>query len=164
MKTLSLILLSFLFIGCSHHGHKKCTEGSCQYNKSACNGGSCKFKKDSTVCNSCHHKGVSFLNLKDGDTVKSPFTVKFGIKGMKVRAAGEIVEGTGHHHLIIDKGVIAKGAVVPNDKKHLHFGKGQTETSLKLSKGKYKLTLQFANGAHISYGKEMSKTITVNVE
>ncbi len=50
------------------------------------------------------------------------------------------------------------------DETHIHFGKGQKETTITLSPGKHTLTLQFADGAHISYGKEMSKKISVNVK
>jgi len=53
---------------------------------------------------------------------------------------------------------------VPTDATHLHFGKGQTETEVTLPPGQYALTMQFANGAHQSYGPEMSKTIHVTVK
>ena len=109
-------------------------------------------------------QGVYFKNLKDGDVVSSPVTVEMGVRGIEVKPAGMLAEGSGHHHIIIDKGGIENGAVVPADEKHIHFGKGQTETELKLSKGKHTLTLQFANGIHQSYGKTLSKTITITVE
>ena len=35
---------------------------------------------------------------------------------------------------------------------------------VKLAPGTYKLTAQFANGAHQSYGAAMSRTITVTVK
>ena len=54
--------------------------------------------------------------------------------------------------------------MVPADATHLHFGKGQTETMLKLTPGKHTLTLQFADGAHQSYGPDLSSTITVEVK
>lgn len=71
--------------------------------------------------------------------------------------------GTGHHHLIINGKALTKGESVPFNETHLHFGKGQTETDLKLPPGDYILTLQFGNGAHQSYGPEMSRTIKVRV-
>ena len=49
--------------------------------------------------------------------------------------------------------------MVPFDDNHMHFGKGQTQTELSLPAGKYKLTMQFANGAHQSYGTKLSKSI-----
>lgn len=106
---------------------------------------------------------VFFITPKAGDTISGEFTVKFGVEGMKIAPAGQIVPGTGHHHLIVDGGAIAKGEVIPTDDKHIHFGKGQTETKLKLAPGVHTLTLQFADGAHRSYGEPMSTTIQINV-
>ena len=41
--------------------------------------------------------------------------------------------------------------------------KGQTEAVLDLPPGDYKLTLQFADGLHRSYGKDLSATINIKV-
>jgi Domain of unknown function (DUF4399) len=108
-------------------------------------------------------QAVMLLEPTDGATVSSPFKVRFGIKGMTVAEAGEILPNSGHHHLLINQAPIAKGESVPFSEQHLHFGKGQTETEVKLAPGVYKLTAQFANGAHQSYGAGMSNTITVTV-
>lgn len=108
---------------------------------------------------------VFFKNLKKGAKVKQKFKVKFGVRGMKVRKAGEDPEDhkTGHHHLIIDGGPLALGEVVPTDETHMHFGKGQTEAEIALIPGTHKLTLQFADGAHRSYGPKLSATMNVKV-
>src|SRR5688572_13098087 len=45
---------------------------------------------------------VSFENLKDGDVVKNPVIIKFGVKGMTVEPAGPVNPDKGHHHIIID--------------------------------------------------------------
>lgn len=108
---------------------------------------------------------VFFKNLEDGQTVTSPVKVIMGAKGMKVVPSGEVKEGTGHHHILIDAGdFLAKGTVVPSDSSHLHFGKGQTETELTLTPGEHTLTLQFADGLHRSYGKQLATSITITVE
>ena len=109
-------------------------------------------------------QGVYFVAPVNGATVTSPFMVRFGLKGMEVRPAGEQVSGTGHHHLLINRDSLAPGQIIPVDDVHIHFGKGQTETELKLQPGTYKLTLQFADGFHLSYGKDMSATLTVTVK
>jgi hypothetical protein len=54
--------------------------------------------------------------------------------------------------------------MVPKDSTHLHYGKGQTEAEVKLSPGKHKLTLQFADGLHRSYGSKLAATVSVNVK
>ncbi len=107
--------------------------------------------------------GVYFENLEDGQEVSTSVLVKMGVSGMEIKPAGEIIKGTGHHHIIIDGSSLKTGEMVPADKTHIHFGKGQTETTLELTPGEHTLTLQFANGVHQSYGPEWSKTITVIV-
>jgi hypothetical protein len=109
-------------------------------------------------------QSVSLLEPADGAIVSSPFKVRFGVKGMAVAPAGALTAGTGHHHLLINKAPIEAGATVPADAQHLHFGKGQTETEVTLAPGVYKLTAQFADGYHGSYGPAMSQTITVTVK
>lgn len=107
---------------------------------------------------------VEFLNLKDGDKISSPFKVTFKVNGMSISPAGELKEGSGHHHLLINQTFIEKGNTIPADQNHLHFGKGQSEVELNLSPGLYNLTLQFADGYHRSYGKALSKTIQIEVK
>ncbi len=109
-------------------------------------------------------RGVDFVDLKDGDVVASPFKVKFAVTGMTVAPAGDTSINTGHHHLLINAEGVAAGQVVPADERHIHFGKGQTETLVTLPSGQYTLTLQFANGLHQSYGEIMRKSIHVTVK
>src|ERR1700751_1648607 len=51
---------------------------------------------------------VYFIDLKDGDTVTSPVTIRFGLSGMGVAPAGTEAPNTGHHHLIIDDKIEGK--------------------------------------------------------
>jgi hypothetical protein len=72
--------------------------------------------------------------------------------------------GTGHHHVIVDAGPIPEGDPIPFDAQHLHFGKGQSQAELSLTPGHHRLTLQFADGAHRSYGAALASSIEVWVE
>ncbi len=108
-------------------------------------------------------QSVDFIEPKDGATVPATFKVKFGLDGMKVAPAGDMSEGTGHHHLLVNVPDVPEGQVIPMDESHRHFGKGQTETELTLPPGRHRLTMQFADGAHRSYGEKMRKTIEVTV-
>ena len=107
---------------------------------------------------------VFFVEPKDGAELASPFTVKFGIKNLLVEPAGEIKAGSGHHHLLINSDSTPSGESIPADQTHIHYGKAQTEAQISLEPGTYKLTMQFANGAHQSYGSELSKTINIIVK
>lgn len=116
------------------------------------------------VAGSAAAQSVDFTAPKNGAVVSSPFKVKFAVTGMEVKPAGDMSSNTGHHHLIINGDSLKVGESIPFDEKHLHFGKGQTETDVTLPPGTYKLTMQFANGAHQSYGPGLSKSITVTVK
>ncbi len=108
---------------------------------------------------------VFFKNLKDGATVSSPLRVEMGTNGIRVDTAGPVIAGVGHHHILVDAGdSVETGKVIPMDSAHIHFGRGQTETELKLAPGKHRITLQFADGLHRSYGGRMATSVTVEVK
>ena len=109
-------------------------------------------------------QSVSLLEPADGATVGTTFKVRFGVKGMAVAPAGDIIKDSGHNHLLINRMPVAAGESVPFDDNHKHFGAGQTEAMITLPPGQYKLTSQFANGAHQSYGAPMSSSIQVTVK
>lgn len=109
-------------------------------------------------------QSVDFIEPRDGDTVPTTFTLKFKVEGMRVAPTSDKREGVGHFHVLIDARDIEPGYVIPNDNQHKHYDKGQTESLMFLQPGKYKLTLQFADSAHRSYGEKMRKTINITVE
>jgi Domain of unknown function (DUF4399) len=78
------------------------------------------------------------------------FTVEMGAEGLIVEPAGDVHEGAGHFHLLIDEPYIPAGQPIPKDATHLHFGDGSTSTELELSPGDHVLRLQFADGQHIA--------------
>lgn len=115
-------------------------------------------------CSKPLQQKVFFIEPKDGSEVTSPFQLKFGVENLEVAPAGDVKPNSGHHHLLINLDPQPNGEAIPFDDMHKHFGKAQTETELTLSPGKYKLTLQFANGAHQSYGSDLSQTINITVK
>lgn len=108
---------------------------------------------------------VYFIAPQDGATVSSPVTVKFGLKGMGIAPAGITFDNTGHHHLIVDADLPPLDAPVPTDAQHVHFGKGQTETTLELKPGKHTLQLLLGDFAHTPHDPVVaSKKITITVK
>ena len=109
---------------------------------------------------------VYFVGLSDGATVSNPVTLHFGLKGMGVAPAGIQMENTGHHHLFIDTALptdLTKPIPAVADK-IVHFGKGQTETTLTLTPGKHTLQLLLGDYNHTPHNPAvMSKKITINV-
>ena len=110
------------------------------------------------------NKQVFFKWPKDGSTVASPVFIDMGLEGMIVEPAGKVKSGFGHHHLLINQKFWPEGSVIPTSDTTLHYGQGQTDTSIELDPGTYILSLQFADGVHASYGEKMSATIKINVE
>ena len=108
---------------------------------------------------------VYFKNLKNGAAVTSPVKVQMGVDKMHVDTTGPVVAASGHYHIFIDaEDSLATGVMVPKDSTHLHYGKAQTEAEVKLTPGVHKLTLQFADGLHRSYGARLATTVSVNVK
>lgn len=106
---------------------------------------------------------VYFKLPLDNQVIQSPVRLVFGLNGKRIGPVGDLNPDLGHHHLIINGSSIPLGLPVPFTAQHLHFGDGQTETKLHLTPGDYRLTLQFASGAHQSYGATLSKTIQITV-
>jgi len=107
---------------------------------------------------------VFFVSPADGELVQSPVQVKFGVEGMDVEPAGEVATGRGHHHLLVNRASMPSGEVIPADATHIHYGGGQVNAELELEPGEYTLTMQFADGAHASYGEDWSASISVIVD
>jgi Domain of unknown function (DUF4399) len=109
-----------------------------------------------------------FVNLKNGDTVTSPFKVVFGLSpDMGVAPAGVEKPNVGHHHLLVDTTLTAEEMTqpIPVDAQHIHFGKGQTETTLTLPPGEHTLQLVLGNWTHIPFAPGVqSDVITVTVK
>ena len=92
---------------------------------------------------------VYIISPRDGDAVTNPIKVQFGLSGMGVAPAGVDAPNTGHHHLLIDANEsLDPNEPIPQDKKHLHFGAGQTEALIELPPGKHTLQLVLGDSSH----------------
>ena len=108
---------------------------------------------------------VFFTNLLDGDTVSTPLKVTMSSENFTIQPSGDIVDGTGHLHILVDADCTPVGEVVIKDETHLHYGQGQLEAELTLTPGQHTLCLQAANGAHIALpGAGMTQEVTVTVK
>lgn len=105
-----------------------------------------------------------FVAPADGASVTGPVTVRFGLKGMGVAPAGIQMAETGHHHLIVDANLPPADKPIPADANHIHFGKGQTETTLTLAPGRHTLQLVLGDHLHIPHDPAVvSQKITITV-
>ena len=105
-----------------------------------------------------------FIDLKDGETVKSPFLVRFGLtEQMGIAPALADWPDTGHFHLLIDKKPPNPNKPISNTNLHLH--RGQTEATVELSKGMHTLQIVMGDYSHIPHNPPvMSERISVKVE
>ncbi len=115
---------------------------------------------------------VYFVNLEDGASVQSPVLVQFGLSGMGVAPAGTERDNTGHHHLLVNRAPFGEGDGdadmklygVAADDNHLHFGGGQTETTLELPAGTHTLQLVLGDLNHAPHDPVVqSEQITITV-
>lgn len=105
------------------------------------------------------------ISPSHGETVTSPVTVRFGLKGMGVAPAGTDKANTGHHHLLIDTSLSSMDKGIPKDNQHRHFGGGQTEASIELSPGRHTLQLMMGDKGHVPHNPPvMSQKITIFVK
>jgi len=110
---------------------------------------------------------VYIINLKDGDVVTSPFKIQFGLTGMGIAPAGVEKPNTGHHHLLIDTTLSPEELKqpIPADAKHVHFGGGQTETTVTLPPGRHTLQLELGDWSHFPFSPPIqSAVITITVK
>lgn len=94
-----------------------------------------------------------------------PFRVWFGLRNMGVAPKDVKFPKTGHHHLLIDVDLPPMDKEIPNDRNHLHFGAGETETMVELPPGKHTLQLLMGDDKHIPTNPPVySKKITIYVK
>ena len=106
---------------------------------------------------------VRIVSPEDGATVPREFTVVFGLSGMGVAPAGVDRENTGHHHLLIDQTALPP-LDQPLGSPPIHFGAGQTETTLTLEPGEHTLQLILGDKLHIPHVPPvLSDVVTITV-
>ena len=105
-----------------------------------------------------------FIDLKDGDNVKSPLLVRFGLtEQMGIAPALADWPDTGHFHLIIDSKTPKPNRPISN--RHLHLHKGKTEAIVELKQGQHTLQILLGDYTHMPHDPPvMSDRITVRVE
>jgi len=103
---------------------------------------------------------------QNGATIKGGFWCRFGLRNMGVTHAGDDFQNTGHHHLLIDVSeALDPNEPIPQDKSHLHFGSGQTETRIELAPGKHTLQLVLGDAKHYPFSPPIvSDKITIRIK
>lgn len=105
---------------------------------------------------------VQFTNVDDGDTVSSPVSLEWATENYTLESAGEVRQGAGHAHLIVDADPVPVGDTIPSDDQHIHFGDGSASAELDIDAGEHTVTLQMGNGHHLA--TPLTDTVTLTVE
>lgn len=102
----------------------------------------------------------------DGQVVSSPVTIVFGSHNVSISPAGREQVNSGHHHLMVNMDELpAMNMPLPASGQLIHFGKGQTSTTLPLEPGVHSLQLLLGNYIHVPHTRPvMSKKITIVVK
>ena len=106
-----------------------------------------------------------FIEPKDGETYSKEVAVNFGLKDFGVAPAGYNIPNTGHHHLIINADLPDLTLPIPANENYVHFGLGQTETTLTLEPGHLFFTT--TNGELFTYTSRKTiifKAISIIIE
>ena len=104
---------------------------------------------------------VAFLEPANAAAVTSPVALKLAAFNFALEPAGEVHEGAGHLHVMVDVPCVEPGQAIPSDAHHVHLGQAQTETSLDLAPGEHTLCLQAGDGTHLALAITREITITV---
>lgn len=95
-------------------------------------------------------KETYFSNLADGASIETPFILKFGLTGMGLAAIDKSIPKTGHHHLLVNRGLPTDfSKPLPFNDQYRHFGAGQMEGVLDFQPGQYSLQLLLADHKHV---------------
>jgi hypothetical protein len=108
---------------------------------------------------------IGYPNNNQTMPAGKPIKVWFGLRNMGVAPKDVKYPNTGHHHLLIDVDLPPMDKEIPNDRNHLHFGAGETETTIELPPGKHTLQLLMGDEKHIPTNPPIySKKITIYVK
>lgn len=102
---------------------------------------------------------------QDGQVIQGgKFWVRMGLSNAGIAPAGVEQPFTGHHHILVDTDLPSMDEAIPNDKHHMHFGRGQTEARLELPPGRHTLQLLMGDASHIPHNPPLaSKKINIIV-
>ena len=95
---------------------------------------------------------VSISAPTGGAEIDGPdLTVRLAATGVRITPAGELVEGTGHHHLYLDADLGAPGTPVPSEPgRIIHMGDGSDVFVFEgVEPGEHRLIAVVADGIHM---------------
>ena len=95
---------------------------------------------------------VQIVLPAEGEMVEegSSVMLTLEVSGLTVAPAGTMDPGTGHHHLMVDRGLPVGGLPIPTFAGQVHLGQGQTEYELTgLDAGEHMVIAVVGDGGHV---------------
>lgn len=109
---------------------------------------------------------VAILEPTQGTEVQGPnLLVRLTAQGVEIVPAGELVPGTGHHHLYLDADLTDGSVPVPTvPGQIIHLGTGVSEYTFEnVAPGEHRLIAVVADGLHIPLQPWVVDTVTFTV-
>ena len=95
---------------------------------------------------------VQIVLPAEGEMVEegSSVMLTLEVSGLTIAPAGTMDPGTGHHHLMVDRGLPVGGLPIPTFSGQVHLGQGQTEYELTgLDAGEHMVIAVVGDGSHV---------------
>ena len=110
--------------------------------------------------------GVQIVQPTEGATVSDPsIVVVLSASGIEIAPVAEEREGTAHHHIFLNDDLTPLDQPVPAGVGNImHMGGGQTEVSLDLEPGTYRIIAVLADWRHIPISPPAIDTVQFTVE
>jgi len=109
---------------------------------------------------------VAIVSPTAGAEVEGPdVTVQLEATGVEIVPAGEIMEGSGHHHIFLDADVSPEGAPIPTvPGEVIHLGDGSASYTFEgVEPGEHRLITVVADGVHVPLQPWVVDTVTFTV-
>lgn len=109
---------------------------------------------------------VTIVEPAEGAEVDGPaVTVRLEVSGFPIVEAGDMTEGTGHHHLYLDADLTPADVPVPSvEGSIIHMGDGSaTYTFQNVAPGEHRIIAVVADGAHFPLQPWVVDTVTFRV-
>jgi hypothetical protein len=95
---------------------------------------------------------VQIVLPAEGEMVEegSSVMLTLEVSGLTIAPAGTMDPGTGHHHLMVDRGLPVGGLPIPTFPGQVHLGQGQMEYELTgLDAGEHMVIAVVGDGEHV---------------
>ena len=101
----------------------------------------------------------------DGATVGAPVELTLTVTHLELRPAGTDEPNTGHHHMFINRDIVAEGEIIPAEEGVVHLGAAQTSHVFEsLEPGTYTVIAVLGDHQHARIRGAKTDTVRFTVD